>query len=165
MSSDLPSLQAEFPRPRHTILVVEDEILLRMAVAGELNRHGFAVFEAPDADSACSVLMREPIELLFSDVQLPGLMDGLRLAEFVRATRPEMKVIIASGRVQADDHPGIADAWFRKPYDFTRIVVVIRKLLADRGPAPASGKWRKFTRLGPGGHDGAGHRLSRRPFT
>jgi DNA-binding response OmpR family regulator len=168
MSSDLPSLQAEFPRPRHTILVVEDEFLLRMAAAAELRRHGFAVFEASDADSACILLQREAIDLLFSDVQLPGAMDGLALAEFVRATRPETKIIIASGHVQADGCAGIADACFRKPYDFVRIVAVIRRLLADHGPHPAA-KLRKFTRLRHGGIDAGvdrgGHRLSRRPFT
>jgi DNA-binding response OmpR family regulator len=175
MSSDLPSLQAEFPRPRHAILVVEDEILLRMAVADELRRHGFAVFEAPDAENACRLLQREAIDLLFSDVQLPGIMDGLALAKLVRTAHPETKVIIASGHVQADSHPGIADACFRKPYDFVGIVAAIRKLLADRGPPPALAKRRKFTRrvarrvarrvTRQAGLEGRGRRLNRRPFS
>jgi two-component system, response regulator PdtaR len=132
------------------ILVVEDEILLRMAAADEFRRQGFAVFEAGDANEARHILQSEAVDLLFTDLQLSGArlpapaagFDGLALIRLVRATRPEMKVVIASGLVRPDDNLAeanmrIADACFGKPYDFVRIVAVIRKLLANRDPRPA----------------------------
>src|ERR1700752_3845688 len=104
MSKDLSSLPVEVPHrtapqaaPRRTVLVVEDDFFLRSAVVDVLSRHGFAVFEAPDTNRACDFLRREAIDLLFTDIRLPGFMDGLALATLVRKKRPEMKIIIASG--------------------------------------------------------------------
>jgi CheY-like chemotaxis protein len=150
MSSNRRSLPGDVLRPRHGILVVEDEILLRMAAADEFRRQGFTVFEAGDANEARDILESEAVDLLFTDLQLSGArfphpagdIDGLALTRHVRATRPEIKVVIASGLVRPDDNPPeanmrIADACFGKPYDFVRIVAVIRKLLANRDPRPA----------------------------
>jgi DNA-binding response OmpR family regulator len=142
MSSYITSLPGDLPRPRRTILVVEDDFLLRRDVVGEFLRQGFEILEAGDADQARVLLKSEAIDLLFTDITLPDAaegMDGLGLAKLVRAMRPEMKVIIASGRVRAEDDLKIADACFSKPYDFVRIVAVIRKLLG-----PASAKWPAF---------------------
>jgi DNA-binding NtrC family response regulator len=141
-SSQSSSQHAPQASPRHTILVVEDECLVRMDVANEFHRQGFRVLEAQDADKARDLLQSEAIDLLFTDIQLPGGMDGLALAKLVHATRPEIKVIIASGSVQMEGSPKMADAFFSKPYDFVRIVAVIRKLLADRDPRLASAKRR-----------------------
>ena len=142
MSSNITSLQADLLRPRHTILVVEDDFLLRTEVAGEFRRQGFTVLEAGDTGQACALLKGEAIDLLFTDIQLPGAtegMDGLGLAELVRAVHPEMKVIIASGHVQANGIPKLADECFSKPYDFVRIVAAIRRLLY-----PGSARWPAF---------------------
>lgn len=137
MPSHPPPSQSDFPHapqasPRHTILVVEDECLVRMDVAHEFRRHGFSVFEAPDTDKALDLLQGEAIDLLFTDIRLPGAMDGLALAKFVQAALPEMKVVIASGGDPPEGNVMIADACFSKPYDFVHIVAVVRKLLADR---------------------------------
>jgi two-component system, response regulator PdtaR len=143
MSDNLASSQSNFQHapqasPRHTVLVVEDEYWLRVDAVREFHRQGFEVFEAQDTDRARSLLQSKAIDLLFTDIRLPGSMDGLALAKFVRATRPEMKVIVASGYVQPEGSPKIADACFGKPYDFVRIVAVIRKLLVDSDPHLAS---------------------------
>jgi DNA-binding response OmpR family regulator len=142
MSNYITSLPTDLPRSRHTILVVEDDFLLRRDVVGEFRRQGFEILEAGNTDQARELLKSEAIDLLFTDITLPDAaegMDGLGLAKLVRAMRPEMKVIIASGHVQAGDDLKIADACFSKPYDFVRIVAAIRKLLR-----PASAKWPAF---------------------
>ncbi len=149
MSKTVTSLKADLSRPRHTILVVEDDFLLRTDVAGEFRHQGFTVLEAENTDRARALLKSEAIDLLFTDIQLPGAtdgMDGLGLAKLARAMHPEMKIIIASGYIQSKGIPKPADECFSKPYDFVRIVAAIRKLLgqtsakwpAFAGPKPAS---------------------------
>jgi len=78
-----------------TVLVVEDEILVRMMVAEELRRHGFNTIEAQNAQEAITLLLQSRIhvDLVFTDVQLPGSIDGLRLARLVREMRPNLKII------------------------------------------------------------------------
>lgn len=144
MSSNFPSLQADVPCrtatqavPRRSILVIEDDFLLRSAVVDVLCRHGFTTFEAPDTGKACDVLDREAIDLLFTDICLPGFMDGLALAALVRKTRPTLKIIVASGHSPVRNDPDIADAWLSKPYPFDHMVVVIDRLLGKGAAAPA----------------------------
>ena len=146
MSTNLPSLQADVlcrtaaqAAPRHSILVVEDDFFLRSAVVDILGRHGFMVFEARDTDKACDVLQNEAIDLLFTDIKLPGFIDGLALARLVRESRPKLKIIIASGHIPAGAgvDPKTADECLSKPYQFDHMVVVINWLLG-RGAAPAA---------------------------
>jgi two-component system, response regulator PdtaR len=144
MSKDLSSLQVEVPRrtvaqaaPRRTILVVEDEFFLRTAVVDVLSRHGFMVFEAADTNRACDFLRSEAIDMLFTDIRLPGFMDGLALAMLVRKQRPEMKIIIASGHSLSAIDSNTADECLGKPYQFDHMVAVINKLLGGDAP-PAS---------------------------
>ena len=113
------------------ILVVEDEVLIRMMLANELRRHGLNVVEAQNADEALLLLQsRVPVGLVLTDVQLPGSMDGIALARWVRETRPELKVVIASGNLSCAPDGEIAHAFFRKPYAPDTIVNCIEKLLA-----------------------------------
>ncbi|HLH94927.1 MAG TPA: response regulator [Xanthobacteraceae bacterium] len=117
---------------KRAILIVEDEVLTRMMLADELRRHGFNVVEAQNAGEAVAVLQSQtPIGLLFTDVQLPGSMDGFGLAQFVRRTRPELKVIITSGNVDVEDRAGLAETFFHKPYALTHVIDLIETLLAD----------------------------------
>lgn len=72
-----------------TVLVVEDEFLIRDNIVGELKEEGFVVLEASSADQAIAILEgREDIHLLFTDIDMPGSMDGLKLAAFVRDRWP-----------------------------------------------------------------------------
>lgn len=82
----------------HAVLVVDDEPLVRMVSADALRDAEFDVLEAEDALGALEVLRTEPgIQLLCTDVQMPGGLDGVELALLVRALFPEVRVIIASG--------------------------------------------------------------------
>lgn len=80
-----------------TILVVEDEILIRMGVAEYLRDCGYRVLEAGDAAEAVIVVQAEPVDLVFTDVDMRGPMDGFGLARWIRANHANIRVIIASG--------------------------------------------------------------------
>ena len=111
------------------VLVVEDEILIRMLLSEALRQEGYAVIEAANADEAVLVLHAAPTpDVLVTDVRMPGSVDGFQLAAFVRRTRPELKVIITSGHAGPDGALGLADAFLPKPYELGAIVGRIRTL-------------------------------------
>jgi CheY-like chemotaxis protein len=85
---------------RHPVaLVVEDEMLLRLHAAGLLEEHGFAALEAANATEALNVLQsRSDVRLLFTDIQMPGALDGMDLVREVHARWPRVLPVIASGR-------------------------------------------------------------------
>lgn len=122
---------------RHaTILVVEDEPLLRFALASELSEAGFRVVEAANTDEAESVLATGArIDLVITDVQMPGRRDGMVLAEIVRAARPDTKIIVTSGRPPQSNVATVADAFFSKPYDLDRVIRRASSLVGTRETA------------------------------
>ena len=81
------------------ILVVEDEVLIRFVVADYLRECGFQILEAGNADEAVELLRTADlgIDLVFSDVHMPGTRDGFDLARWVQEHRPEIPVILTSG--------------------------------------------------------------------
>ena len=88
------------------VLVVEDEMLLRMRAVDMVEDAGYTSVEAVDADEAVAILeSRSDIALMFTDIQMPGSMDGLKLAHAVRARWPPIKIILVSGQLQ----PAIID--------------------------------------------------------
>ena len=100
------------------VLVVEDEVLVRMDMTGQLEDEGFVVFEASKADQAIDVLQTHPsIRLMFTDIDMPGSMDGLKLAAAVRDRWPPIKIIVTSGHRVVDiaDLPD-GSVFFSKPY-------------------------------------------------
>ena len=116
------------PASPPTILVVEDDVLVRNLVAAYLRECGFDVLEANGADEAIRVLQADvPVDIVFSDIQMPGSMDGFGLAQWVRRERPWLKVILTSGAARAatDASPILA-----KPYDHAELERHIRSLLA-----------------------------------
>lgn len=116
-----------------TVLVVEDEPLLRYALVCELSDAGFEVLEAASTDEAEAVLSSQgAVDLVMTDIQMPGARDGIVLAEIVRATRPEIKIIIASGCPTTSDLSALADAIFIKPYDFGGVVGKISSMIETR---------------------------------
>src|ERR1700710_227550 len=92
--------------PDHTtfapvVLVVEDEMLLRMRAVDMVEDTGFTPLEAVDADQAVAILeSRSDIALLFTDIQMPGSMDGLKLAHAVHDRWPPIKIILVSGKLR-----------------------------------------------------------------
>jgi DNA-binding NtrC family response regulator len=126
-------------RPEHhpvaTVLVVDDEVLLRLSIADRLREEGFAVVEAANADEAIAVLQTTvPVDVVLTDVAMPGRMDGVGLARFVETCRPDTKVILTSGTLVAAPTECRLDAFFLKPYDYLSLVRLIRTMLQDAGP-------------------------------
>src|ERR1700723_3901324 len=81
------------------VLIVEDEFLLRMDAASFIEDDGFLVYEAENADEAIRVLeLHAEIRFVFTDVNMPGSMDGLKLAHYVRGRWPPVKIIVTSGK-------------------------------------------------------------------
>jgi two-component system, response regulator PdtaR len=113
------------------ILVVEDEPLLRMDIVDHLSDQGFQVFEAGDGDEAISILEKNlNIRLIITDIDMPGSMDGLKLAEAVRDRWPPVKIIVVSGHrvVEITDLPD-GSMFFSKPYSRSHLVSSMRDLL------------------------------------
>ena len=110
---------------RGSVLVVEDEVLIRLSIADELLEHGFEVFEAGGADDAISILERhQHIQLVFTDIDMPGSMDGLRLAKFVRGRWPPIIIIVTSGRFLPTSEELPNDVrFFAKPYDYAALIL------------------------------------------
>ena len=111
--------------PQHpVILIVEDEFLIRMATAEAIRDAGFEVVEAPDADKAIAILeTRSDIRVVFTDIHMPGSMDGAKLAHAVRHRWPPVRIIATSGRVSLEDLNLPADTLiYPKPYSPEHVV-------------------------------------------
>jgi two-component system, response regulator PdtaR len=112
------------------ILIVEDEFLLRMDSSKLIEDAGFEVIQAGNADEAIEILKARPgIHVVFTDIQMPGSMDGLKLARFVRNRWPPIKIVATSGllRVEDDDLPA-GSVFLPKPYRGTEVVATLREL-------------------------------------
>ena len=103
---------------KHVVLVVEDEALLRMHAAEMIRDLGFEVIEAADADQAILLLeSSSEISVVFTDIQMPGSMDGLRLLAVVRKRWPPIALLLTSGQFRPKDGDMPEDAHFlAKPY-------------------------------------------------
>jgi CheY-like chemotaxis protein len=112
-----------------TILVAEDQILLRMAIADELRKRGFNVAEAANADEALSILHSGvPVDLVLTDIKMSGTEGGESLAATIQAEYPEVKVVLASA--QFPDQLGHeVDGFVRKPYEASEVAAIIKALL------------------------------------
>jgi two-component system, response regulator PdtaR len=126
----------EFPLsklPSRTILIVEDEALVRMVTADEFRGAGYVVIECANGDEAWELLISGVVvDLLFSDVQMPGRLDGLALALAARERFPTLPIIIASAHlpaVEAEDF----DAFLQKPFSFEAARHQVASLLAEPG--------------------------------
>jgi CheY-like chemotaxis protein len=111
------------------VLIVEDEPLVRMCAVKIIEDAGFEVVEAASADEAMRILeCRSDIRVVFTDIHMPGSMDGLKLAHAVRNRWPPIKIIVTSGRdlITKQDLPE-GGRFFAKPYDPIEITGVLRK--------------------------------------
>jgi two-component sensor histidine kinase/DNA-binding response OmpR family regulator len=114
-----------------TVLVVEDEMVLRMRAVDIVEDAGFSAVEAVNADEALSILeSRSDISLLFSDIQMPGTMDGLMLAQAVHNRWPSIKIILVSGQVKPteDDKPA-ESRFFGKPIDVKEMISELQNMI------------------------------------
>jgi CheY-like chemotaxis protein len=119
-------------RARPTVLVVEDEVLIRMMVSESLRQAGCDVYEAASADEALDVLSasNEP-DVLVTDVKMPGGVDGLELASRARRCCPRLKVVVTSGHAAAQSASGLADAFLTKPFALEQLVGRVRALVGE----------------------------------
>ena len=121
------------------VLVVDDEPLVRMLGADIMEDAGFGVVEAGDAAEALERLRDHPdVRVLFTDINMPGELDGLDLARMVQEQRPDIRLLIASGRVRpAPGELPAAGQFVAKPWNADEIVERIRRML---GSDPAGGR-------------------------
>lgn len=120
--------------PSPVILIVEDDLPVRSIAAAYLRECGFEVIEANGADEAIRVLQADvKVDVVFSDIQMPGSMDGFGLAQWVGRERPELKIILTSGAVRTAKDAGDLSGHgpiLAKPYDHAELERRIRALLA-----------------------------------
>jgi CheY-like chemotaxis protein len=115
---------------RPVVLIVEDEFLLRMNAIDMIAAAGFEVVEAENADQAIEILeARTDITVVFTDVQMPGSMDGLKLARAVRGRWPPIKIVATSGRVNvaATDLPD-GGRFLPKPYSPEQLTGLLQEM-------------------------------------
>jgi CheY-like chemotaxis protein len=114
------------------VLVVEDEAFLLFAIADDLREAGFNVLEATNADQAIKLLeTHKDISILFTDIDMPGSMDGLRLSAAVRDRWPPVKIIVTSGKRQPDSGAlPEGGVFLPKPYAPATVAATIHTLLA-----------------------------------
>jgi CheY-like chemotaxis protein len=113
------------------VLVVEDEMLLRMRAVDMVEDAGFTPVEAIDADEALKILeSRSDIALMFTDIQMPGSMDGLGLAHAVHKRWPPIKIIVVSGALRLPDIDIPADSrFFGKPLEAKEMIAEMQNMI------------------------------------
>lgn len=118
---------------RRVILVVEDSLLIRLNAIEIIERAGHEVLEAENADEAIAILeTTEDIDLVFTDVQMPGSMDGMDLCYYVRISWPRIKLIVASGVLHLRVN-SLPTGWrfLSKPYTENAVKNAVAGLLGD----------------------------------
>jgi two-component system, response regulator PdtaR len=122
------SLLAVWWYPLASVLVVEDEILTSLSICADLNAAGYEVLTAPDAAKAIKILeSRNDISTIFTDITMPGSMDGLALAAAVRDRWPPVNIIITTGMKRpSDDTMPARSIFIPKPYEGAEVVKAIR---------------------------------------
>lgn len=118
--------------PHLTVLIIEDEPIIRMTVAGDLASAGFDVVEASNADEALAVLeTHRSIAAIFSDIDMPGSIDGLALARIVRDRWPPVHIILTSGHMRPTDED-LPDRvrFLPKPYLHQTVIGTLKQFLA-----------------------------------
>ncbi|MGQ3215382.1 response regulator [Shinella sp.] len=116
------------------ILVVEDSALIRMSAVDLVLSAGYEALEARDADEAIRILeSRADIDLVFTDIQMPGTMDGIKLAHYIRDRWPPVKLIVASGNaIIKESNLPTGSRFFAKPYQDHAIADAMARMLSSQ---------------------------------
>jgi DNA-binding NtrC family response regulator len=134
----------EKPEAPETILVVEDDVLIRMPIAQYLRDCGYRVVEAVNADEAVTVLLHRDtvVDIVFSDIEMPSAMDGFGLAKWIREHRPGTEIVLAGTVPRSiDAAKELCEAGpLPKPYEAQAVHDHIRRLLSARRSAGKAGK-------------------------
>jgi len=127
------------PEVQETVLLVEDEVLVRMPIAQYLRDCGYKVIEAVNADEAITVLLHKEtvVDIVFSDIEMPGAIDGFGLAKWIREHRPGLNVLLAGTVPRAVENAQqlCEQGSVPKPYDAQIVHNHIKRLLAARKAA------------------------------
>ncbi len=130
------TLAAQPKSPLQIVVVAEDDELIRMAVVDALNDAGFAVVEAGHAADALAILAREAdsVQALFTDIHMPGSMDGLELGHHVQSHWPWIAVLVASGKARPSpsDMP-TGSRFVEKPYRLSDVVGHLNAMVSPNG--------------------------------
>ena len=136
LPSSTPSVETTPLRPSRSgesILVVEDEVVVRSLIVDVLRDHGYLVLEAADGPEGLAILLGEtPLDLVISDIGLPGL-GGREMTEVARARRPDLKIILITGHAQDDPRAGLLSAaatLITKPFAMDALVARVGAMLA-----------------------------------
>ena len=127
----------ENAKVQHTVLIVEDEVLIRMSSAATLEDAGFNILEAASSAQALDMLLEhKDIDVLMTDVRMPGDMNGLDLVALVHRFHPDIRAIVVSGNTSVEEanHAG-AIGFLPKPYMAHSLVRAVRELV-ERNFAP-----------------------------
>jgi DNA-binding NtrC family response regulator len=130
----------KFPHPNErtpALLIVGDELLMRVIIADYLQECGFKVLEADDAEEAIDILKAgvTSIDLVFSDVTLPGAMDGMGLNQWLCKHMPGMPIILSAGDTKKSEAARELcrnAPFFADPYDVRQVVTYIRGILGEK---------------------------------
>jgi two-component system, response regulator PdtaR len=122
-----------------SVLVVEDEVLISNLVADALSASGFLVYEVTTADEALEYIdSGAAIDVLFTDINLPGGMNGAELATRARQMRPEMPIVYTSGRYKLSEIAPLVprSLFMAKPYDPNDVCALLTRLTGTGSPPP-----------------------------
>lgn len=129
---DFPSSGSHTP----VVLIVEDEALLRLSLADHLTDCGYFAIEATNAHEAIAIIQSQrSIDVVFTDVQMPGTIDGFGLAKWIRENRPDLAVFVASGfsgKLDLARELCSGELFFTKPYDLDLVTSRIEEHLQAR---------------------------------
>ncbi len=122
------------PGAKRVVLIVEDTALIRMLAVELLEEAGFETVEAESADEAIAILQRRAdIQLVLTDVQMPGTMDGVKLSHYIRDRWPPVLLVVASGKAIVEESQLPAGArFFTKPYDGAELIDAISGMLGGQ---------------------------------
>jgi len=113
------------------VLIVEDEMMLRMSAVDMVEDAGYTPIEASDADEAVAILeSRSDIALMYTDIQMPGSMDGVGLAHAVYVRWPSIKIIVVSGQSNPPDLPPCSK-FFSKPLEAGHMIAQMRNMIGQ----------------------------------
>jgi CheY-like chemotaxis protein len=111
------------------VLVVENDVLLRLVTASNLRDAGFEVIEAADSAEAIRILDCIPVDVMFSDIDMPGKMDGLALAQWVHQRRLDTRIILTSGATRTLGGVDQYASFLPKPYADADVEHLLRSVL------------------------------------
>ena len=111
------------------VLIVENDVLLRLVTASNLRDAGFEVIEAANCAEALRVLDRIPVDVLFSDIDMPGNMDGLALAQWVHRSQADTRIVLTSGAARTPGDVKEYASFLPKPYAEKDVERLLRSVL------------------------------------